>query len=164
MNGPSIIFDDKKIKKIIFYRSRRPFSVNNIDVNEILISKEVVYGTKNSLKYFIGYIDEDNVIKPLCLKLPQMIGYLKKFNDRITMSLKVDDSKLLKKYCRIWRTISGLLGIEFDSEPVYGDTDSYIKTKVKMYDNRVNTNYQGKEVPKGDASYKCLSLIMLDSI
>ena len=164
MNGPSIIFDDKKIKKTIFYRSRRPFSVNDIDVNEILISKEVVYGTKNSLKYFIGYIDEDNVIKPLCLKLPQMIGYFKEFNDRITMSLKVDDSKLLKKYCRIWRTIGGLLGIEFDSEPVYGDTDSYIKTKVKMYDNRVNTNYQGEEVPKGDASYKCLSLIMLDSI
>ena len=42
----------------------------------ILISKEVVYRTKNSLKYFIGYIDEDDVIRPLCLKLPQMIGYL----------------------------------------------------------------------------------------
>ena len=32
-----------------------------------------------------------------------------------------------------------------------------------MYDNRVNTNFQGKETPKGDSSYKCLSLIMLDS-
>ena len=63
-----------------------------------------------------------------------------------------------------WRTISNLLGIEFDGEPVYGDTDSYIKTKVKMYDNRVNTNFQGKEIPKKDASYKCLSLIMLDSV
>ena len=56
----------------------------------------------------------------------------------------------------------GLLGIEFDSEPVYGDTD--IKTKVKMYDNKVNTNFQGKETPRGDSSYKCLSLIMLDSV
>ena len=61
------------------------------------------------------------------------------------MSLRVDDSKLFKKYCKIWKTIKGLLGIEFDSEPVYGDTDSYIKTKVKMYDNKVNTNFQGKE-------------------
>ena len=137
--------------------------MNDIDVNKILIFKEVVYGTKNSLKYFIGYIDEDNVIKPLCLKLPQMIGYLKEFDDSIAMSLRVDDSKLFKKYCKIWRTISGLLGIEFDSKPVYGDSDSYIKTKVKMYHNRVNTNFQGKKVPKGDASYKCLSLIMLDS-
>ena len=79
------------------------------------------------------------------------------------MSLRVDDSKLSKKYCKIWKTIRSLLGIEFDSAPVYGDTDSYIKTKVKMYDNRVNPNFQGKEVQKVDASYKCLSLIILDS-
>ena len=80
------------------------------------------------------------------------------------MSLRVNDNKLFKKYFKIWRTIKSLLGTEFDSEPVYGDTDSYIKTKVKMYDNKVNTNFQGKEIPKGDFSYKCLSLIMLDSV
>ena len=60
---------------------------------------------------------------------------------------------MFKKYCKIWRTIKSLLGIEFDSEPVYGDTDSYIKTKVKMYDNKVNTNSQGKEIPEGVSSY-----------
>ena len=55
MSGPSIIFDDKKVKKkLFFYRSRKPFNVSDIDVNKILISKEVVYGTKNLLKYFIG--------------------------------------------------------------------------------------------------------------
>ena len=108
MNGPSINFDDKKIKRNIFYGSRKPFSVNDIDVNKILISKEVVYGTKNLLRYFIGYIDEDNVIRPLCLKLPQIIGYLKEFDDSMRMSLRVHDSKLFKKYCKIWRTISGL--------------------------------------------------------
>ena len=43
----NINFNDKKIKKKFFYRSRKPFSVNDIDVNKILISKEVVYGTKN---------------------------------------------------------------------------------------------------------------------
>ena len=63
----------------------------------------------------------------------------------------------------MWKTITNLLGIEFDSEPVYGDTDSYIKTKVKMYDNKVKTNFQGKEAPKEDAFYKYLFLIMLDS-
>ena len=82
----------------------------------------------------------------------------------MTVSLRVDDSKLFEKYCKIWRTISGLLGIGLDCEPVHGDTDSYIKTKVKMYDNRVNTNFQGKEVHKKDSSYKCLSLIMLDCV
>ena len=75
-----------------------------------------MYGTKNYLKYFIGYIDEDDVIRPLLLKLPQMIGYLKEFDDSMTMPFRVDDSILLKKYCKIWRT-KALLGIEFDSEP-----------------------------------------------
>ena len=81
MSGLSIVFDNKNIRKIIFYRSRKPFSLNDIDINRIVISKEVVYGTKNSLKYFIGYFDEDDVIRPLLLKLPQMIGYLKEFDD-----------------------------------------------------------------------------------
>ena len=129
-----------------------------------MVSKEVAFGTKKSLKYFIGYIDNDDVIRPLFLKLPQMIGYLKEFDDSMTIFLKVDDSKLFKKYCRIWRIVRGLLVTELDSEPVYGDTDSYIKTKVKIYDNKVNTEFQDKEVPKTDASYKCLFLIMLDSV
>ena len=56
------------------------------------------------------------------------------------------------------------MNIEFDSEPVYGDSDKYIKTKIKMYEDRVNTNFQGKKVPKESASYKCLLLIMLDFV
>ena len=59
---------------------------------------------------------------------------------------------------------SNLLNIEFDREPVYGDGDKHIKTKIKLYEDRVNTNFQGKKVPKENASYKCLSLIMLDSV
>ena len=42
--------------------------------------------------------------------------------------------------------VSNLMNIEFDSEPVYGDNDKYIKTKIKMYEDRVNTNFQGKKV------------------
>ena len=56
---------------------------------------------------------------------------------------------------------SNLLNIEFDSESVYGDSDKYIKAKIKMYENRVNTNFQGKKVPKEN---KCLSLIVLDAV
>ena len=97
MSGSSVIFDDKKNKKNIFYRSRKPFDVSDIDVNKILISKEVVYRTKNSLKYFIEYIDEEDVIRPLLLKLPQMIGYLKEFDDSTTMSLRIDDRKYGKQ-------------------------------------------------------------------
>ena len=93
-----------------------------------------------------------------------MIGYVKHFDSNKTMSFKVSDNKLLKKYNKMWEKISNLMDIGFDSEPVYGDGDKYIKAKIKMYGDRVNTNFQGKKVPKENASYKCLSLIMLDSV
>ena len=54
--------------------------------------------------------------------------------------------------------------IKFNSEPVYGDNDKFKKWKRKIYDGNINTNFQGKKVPKGNASYKFLSLLMLDSI
>ena len=54
-----------------------------------------------------------------------------------------------------------LIDIKFDSKLVYGDNSKYIKTKI--YRDNVNTNFQGKKVTKDNASYKCLSLIMLDS-
>ena len=93
-----------------------------------------------------------------------MIGYLKHFDSNKTMSFKVGDNKLLKKYNKIWEKISNLMNIEFDSEPVYGDNNQYIETKIKMYEDRVNTNFQVKKVPKENASYKCLSVKMLDSV
>ena len=40
----------KKSRKTFFYRRRKLFNVRYIDVNKIVISKEVAYGTKNSLK------------------------------------------------------------------------------------------------------------------
>ena len=130
---------------------------------KILVSKKESYGTKNSFKYFIGY-NNDDVIRPLCIKLPQMIGYAKNVDDTKTMSFIVDDNRLLKKYNKIWEKIGNLINIEFDSEPVYGDNDKYIKTKIKLYGDKVNTNFQSKQVPKENALYKCLSLIMLDSV
>ena len=45
------------------------------------------HGTKNLLKYFIGYNDND-VFRPLCIKLPQMIRYVIHFDSNKTMSVK----------------------------------------------------------------------------
>ena len=160
MSGKSINFDDKKIKKSNFYKDKKLFNLNDIDASKIFVSKKESYGTKNSLRYFIEYND-DNVIRPLCINLPHMIGYVKHFDSNKTMSFKVNDNKLLKKYNKIWEKISNLLNIEFDSQPVYGDGDKYIKAKIKIYGDKVNTNFQSKKVPKENASYKYLSLIML---
>ena len=87
-----------------------------------------------------------------------MIGYVKCFDSNKTMSFKVSDNKLLKIYNKIWERISSLMNIEFNSEPVYDDIDKYIKTKVKLYEDKINANFQGKKVQKENASYKCLSL------
>ena len=57
-----------------------------------------------------------------------------------------------------------LLKIEFDSKPVYGDDNKYMKTKVKIYAGGMITNFQGKKIPKEKAPSKCLSIIMLDSV
>ena len=92
MSGKSINFDDKKINKSNFYKNKKLFNLNDIDAN-----KKESYGTKNSLKYFIGYNDDD-VIRPLCINLPQMIGYVKHFVKHLnTMYFKVNDNKLLKQ-------------------------------------------------------------------
>ena len=56
------------------------------------------------------------------------------------------------------------MNIKFDSEPAFSDNDKYIKTKIKLYGDKVNTNFQGKKIPKENASYKCVSFIMLDSV
>ena len=61
-----------------------------------------------------------------------MIVYAKNFDSNKTMSFKVGDNKLLRKYNKIWEKISNLMNIEFDSEPVYGDNDKYIKTKKSV--------------------------------
>ena len=59
-----------------------------------------------------------------------------------------------------------LLKIEFDSEPVYGDNDKYIKTKIKTYNDSMITNFpkKNKKMPKEKAPCKCLSMIMIDSV
>ena len=68
-----------------------------------------------------------------------MIGNVKFFDSNKIMSLKVIDIKLLKKYTKTQERISILMNIEFDSEPVHGDNDKYIKIKIMLYGDKVNT-------------------------
>ena len=99
----------EKILQNVPFLLQFSFNIHDLDVNKILVSKKESYGTKRSLKYFIGYNDDD-VIRPLCIKLPQMIGYVKNYSNKI-MSFKVGDNKLLKKYNKIWEKIN-LMNIE----------------------------------------------------
>ena len=96
MSGKSINFE-----KNDFYKNKKLLKIEDIDINKMLVSKKESYGTKNSLKYLIGYNDDD-IIKSLCIKLPQMIGYVKHIDRNETVFFKVGDNKLLKEYNKIW--------------------------------------------------------------
>ena len=118
---------------------------------------------KKSFKYFIGY-NYNDVIRPLCIKLPQMTSYVRKFEGNTTMSFKINNKRLLKKCNQIWKSVEKLLKVESDSEPIYGHNDKYIKTKIKIYAGSMITNFQSKKMPKEKPLCKCLSIIMLDSV
>ena len=77
------MLETKKNKKSNFYKNKKVTKIDDIDVNKILVSKEEPYGTKNSFKYFIGY--NDNVVRPLCVRLPQMTGYARKCDENVTV-------------------------------------------------------------------------------
>ena len=88
MSGKNINFDDKIIKRSTFYKNKKKYSTDDINVNNILASEKESFVTKNSLKYFIGYNDND-IIRPLCIILPQVTGYARKFDENATMSFIV---------------------------------------------------------------------------
>ena len=67
----------KKSKKWLLQK-QKVTKIADIDVNKILVCKEETYGKRSSFKYFIGSNNND-VIRPLCIKLPQMTGYVGKF-------------------------------------------------------------------------------------
>ena len=114
------------------------------------------------MKDFIGYNDND-IIRPLCIRLPQMTGYARKFDENATLPFIVKNKQLLKIYTKIWETTEKLMKINFEINPVYGDDVKYIKTKIKKYAGRIITNFHDKKMPKEKAPCKCLSIIMIDS-
>ena len=163
MSGKNIYFDDKKIKRSSFYKNKKINDIEDIDANNIFVSKKESYGNKNSLKYFIDYND-NNIIRPLCIRLSQMTGYARKFDENATMSFIVKDKQFLRKYTKIWETIEGLMKISFESKPVYGDHDKYIKTGLKTYAGSIITNFHNKKMPKEKAPCECSSIIIIDLV
>ena len=97
-------------------------------------------------------------------KTSAMIGYARKFDENTTMSFRAHNKQLLKNYNKIWEKVEKLTRIDFESKPVYGDDDKYLKTKIQKYEGSMITNLHNKKVPKEKAPCKCLSIIMLDSV
>ena len=79
-----------------FTKIKKVFKLVHININKILVSKKEPYGTKNALKYFIGHNDND-VVRLLYLRVPQMIGYARRFNQNIIMSLRANNNSVTSK-------------------------------------------------------------------
>ena len=78
------------------------------------------------------------------------------------MNHLVKDEKILKKYLKIQNKIRSLTKKELNCEPIYND--KYIKTKIKIYNDKVYTNFQHNKIPEDNKYCACLSVILLDSI
>ena len=81
------------------------------------------------------------------------------------MSFKVKHKKIFKVRIKYGKK---LLDIDFNTKPIYGDDDKYIKTKIKTYEDNITTNFYNKKgskrVPQEKIPHKCLSIITLDSV
>ena len=74
-----LIFDDIEVSKKIFYESKEGIKLKDVIVDNIFISNKIK-GNNEIVKYYVGYIVDDNVI-PLVLLLPQMSVWIKYFEN-----------------------------------------------------------------------------------
>ena len=92
-------------------------------------------------KAFIDY-REGEIVKPLCIILPQMSGYIKHFeNGNKSMSFLIKDDEEWDKQDEIWNVIKDKLGIKFHSESVY--EYRYLKSKVREFDGAIKFFFYG---------------------
>ena len=121
MSEKTLKSDNIKVNKNEFQKSKQPIHLDLISVDQIVVSDKFKHND-DDFKYFIGY-KEGEIVKPLCIILLQMSGYIKYFeNGGKSMSFMVKDDNVLDKYNKIWDKIKNKLNIKFHSIPVYDET------------------------------------------
>ena len=103
------------------------------------------------------------MIRPLCIILPQVSGYIKYFhNGGKNMSFRIESEDVYLKYAKILNKIKSILNAKLHSQPIYDE--KYIKTKVKTFNNTINTLFSGDKIPEEKIHYVCISRIYIDSV
>ena len=126
-----------------------------------IVTSDKFKHTDEGFKYFIGY-QEDEIVKLLCIILPQMSGYIKYFeNGGKSISFIVKDDDMLDKYNEIWDKIKEKLNIKFNSMPVYDQT--YIKAKVRAFDGVIKTNFLGDSESESESKSDTELMAKLES-
>ena len=150
-----------KFNKKEFHKSKQPIDLKSVNVDQIVVSDKFRHSNEG-FKYFIGYQDNE-IVKPLCIILPQMSGYIKYLEKGgKNMSFFVRDDNALDKYNEIWDKIKEKLNIKFHSKPAYDQ--KYLNAKVREFDGKIKTNFLGNEVPKENMHYTCIACITIDSV
>ena len=149
MEQEAAYFGENSIIKTALHKKKRPININYVDIEEVALSLRKSY-SKDSFKYFTGYRHKGNAFpSPLCVKLRQMNAYVNYFDkNNKSINLLVNDKEILKKYSELWNKIKGLIKKEFNNEPVYND-------KIKLYNNKVYTNFQHNKIPKDNEYFAC---------
>ena len=115
-------------------------------------------------KYFCGYLNNDGIIKPLCVILPQMNGYIKYFDDGgKNMSFVTDDEKVYEKYDEIWNVVKNLLKLKFAASSTRND--KYVLAKLKIFKKKNLITFNNNNiVPIEKNHYICIHAIDIDSV
>ena len=112
----------------------------SVIVDQIVVSDKFKHNNEG-FKYFIGY-QEGEIVKPLCIILPQMSGYIKYFeNGGKNMSFLIKDDEVWEKCEKIWDVIKNKLSIKSHSEPIC--EQKYSKAEVREFDGVIKTNFFG---------------------
>ena len=161
MNEKTLKFENIRVNKKEFHKSKQAIDLGLTNVDKIVVSDKFK-DTDESFKFFIGY-KKDEIIKPLCIILPQMNGYIKYFeNGGKNMSFLIKNDEMWKKYVKIWDVTKDKLGIKFQSEPVY--ENKYLKAKVREFDGVIKTNFLGKGMSKENMHYTYIACVTVDSV
>ena len=161
MSEKTLKFDNIRVNKKEFHKSKQPIDLDLVNVDQIVVSDKFKH-SDDGFKYFIGY-KEGEIVKPLCIILPQMTGYIKYFeNGGKNMSFVIKDDDVLDKYNEIWDKIKETLSIKFHSMPVYDE--KYIKAKVREFNGVIKTNFLGDKIPKESMHYACIACITINSV
>ena len=136
--------------------------LDSVDLNKIVVSSRRKLND-TTYKYFYGYLNND-VIKPLCVILLQMNGYIKYFdNGGKNMSFVTDDKEVYGKYDQIWNVVKSLLKLKFAASPI--PDDKYILAKLKIFKKKNLTTFNNNNiVPIEKNHYICISAIDIDSV
>ena len=80
MSEKTFTFGDAIVNKKEFHASKQAIDLSLTDTDKIVVSDNSKH-SDNGSKYFICYLDDDDIIRPLCIILPQKSGYMKHIDD-----------------------------------------------------------------------------------